>query len=101
MEFNTRPELAGAARHGRTLERSPEARAGEGRAPADALVHPPLASRLLVAEHERLGLAGVLLLEARRDYFTDEPHGHVAILAVAREAEGQGWAEPDAKASGV
>ena len=31
-------------------------------------------------------LVGVLLLETRRDYFTDEPHGHVAILAVAREA---------------
>jgi len=32
----------------------------------------------------------VLLLETRRDYFTDQAHGHVAILAVAREAEGQG-----------
>lgn len=30
------------------------------------------------------------LLESRRDYFTNEAHGHVAILAVAREAEGQG-----------
>jgi len=30
------------------------------------------------------------LLESRRDYFTNEAHAHVAILAVAREAEGQG-----------
>lgn len=45
---------------------------------------------LLVAEHAKLGIAGVVLLENRRDYFTGEAHGHVAILAVAREAEGQG-----------
>src|SRR5439155_20559973 len=30
------------------------------------------------------------LLESRRDYFTNEAHAHVAILAVAREEEGQG-----------
>jgi len=29
-------------------------------------------------------VVGVVLLESRRDYFTDEAHGHVAILAVAR-----------------
>jgi len=57
---------------------------------ADALAGPSPGSALLVAEHERLGVAGILLLDTRHDYFTDEPHGHVAILAVAREAEGQG-----------
>jgi GNAT superfamily N-acetyltransferase len=43
-----------------------------------------------VADDPDLGLVGVLLLDRRRDDFTDEPHGHVAILAVAREAEGRG-----------
>ena len=57
---------------------------------ADALARPAAGSALLVAEHEELGLAGILLLESRRDYFTGEAHGHVAILAVAREAEGRG-----------
>jgi ribosomal protein S18 acetylase RimI-like enzyme len=62
----------------------------ERRALAEALAAPAPGSALLVADHPQLGLVGVLLLETRRDYFTDEPHGHVAILAVAREAEGQG-----------
>jgi GNAT superfamily N-acetyltransferase len=62
----------------------------ERRALAEALARPDPGSALLVAEHPRLGVAGILLLESRRDYFTDQPHGHVAILAVAREAEGQG-----------
>jgi GNAT superfamily N-acetyltransferase len=33
---------------------------------------------------------GVTLLETRRDYFTNRAHGYVAILVVAREAEGRG-----------
>lgn len=62
----------------------------ERRALAEALAQPAPGSALLVADDPQLGLVGILLLESRRDYFTDEPHGHVAILAVAREAEGQG-----------
>ena len=62
----------------------------ERRALAEALARPAAGSVLLVADDPQLGLVGILLLETRRDYFTDEPHGHVAILAVAREAEGQG-----------
>lgn len=64
--------------------------ARERRALADALSAPSPDSALFVAEHQRLGLVGVVLLDSRRDYFTDEAHGHVAILAVAQGAEGQG-----------
>jgi ribosomal protein S18 acetylase RimI-like enzyme len=62
----------------------------ERRALADALEHSSPGSTLLVAQHLRLGVVGVVPLDTRRDYFTDEVHGHVAVLAVAREAEGQG-----------
>jgi len=58
----------------------------ERRALTEALAHPIAGCALRVADDERFGVVGVLLLETRRDYFTDEPHGHVAILAVAREA---------------
>jgi len=57
---------------------------------AEALVGLSPGSALFVAEQQSLGLVGSMLLDTRRDYFTDEVHGHVAILAVAREAEGQG-----------
>ncbi len=56
----------------------------------EALARPADGSALLVAEQPARGVVGVVLLETRRDYFTDEAHGHVSILAVAREAEGQG-----------
>jgi len=56
----------------------------------DALAASPQGSLLLVAEQSQRGVIGVILLDARRDYFTDEPHGYVSILAVASEAEGQG-----------
>lgn len=62
----------------------------ERRALADAFDNRTAESSLLVADHPTRGVVGVLLLERRRDYFTDQPHGYVAILAVAREAEGQG-----------
>ena len=55
-----------------------------------ALSHPAEGSALLVAEHGSRGVVGVVLLDSRRDYFTDEAHGHVAILAVAQDVEGQG-----------
>ena len=57
---------------------------------ADALLRPYPGSRLLVAEEPPQGILGVMLLETRRDYFTDQSHGYVSILAVASEAEGRG-----------
>jgi GNAT superfamily N-acetyltransferase len=78
------------AAFGPTTRPAQEIARRERRALEDALRHPAPGSTLLVADHPRLGVVGVLLLETRRDYFTDESHGHVAILAVARAAEGQG-----------
>ncbi|HEX5475835.1 MAG TPA: GNAT family N-acetyltransferase [Vicinamibacterales bacterium] len=45
---------------------------------------------LLIAEGEPGTPAGFVFLESARDYFNGEPHGHVGILAVTREAEGTG-----------
>ncbi|HVH30161.1 MAG TPA: GNAT family N-acetyltransferase [bacterium] len=78
------------AAFGPTTRSAPGITARERRALSAALDHPAPGSALLVGTHPGLGVVGVLLLDARRDYFTDEPHGHVAILAVAQEAEGQG-----------
>jgi len=78
------------AAFGPTTRSPAEVAERERRALADALARPPAGAALLVAEHEGLGLVGVLLLESRHDYFTGEAHGHVAILAVSREAEGRG-----------
>lgn len=75
---------------GPTTRSAAEIAARERRELQNALDHPSSGSVLLVAEHWQLGVVGVILLDTRRDYFTDEPHGHVSILAVAREAEGQG-----------
>lgn len=52
-------------------------------APADEAV-------LIVAELPSVGLVGVAYAHADTDYFTRERHGHLAILAVAELAEGQG-----------
>lgn len=57
---------------------------------ADALSQPSDTTSLLVAEQPLVGVVGAILLDERRDYFTDQRHGHVSILAVARDAEGQG-----------
>ena len=57
---------------------------------SNALSRPSAASSLLVAEQPLSGVVGVILLDERCDYFTDQRHGHVSILAVARDAEGQG-----------
>jgi GNAT superfamily N-acetyltransferase len=75
---------------GPTTRPAREIAARERRALSGALDHPSPGAALLVASHPELGIVGVLLLDARRDYFTDELHGHVSILAVAREAEGHG-----------
>ncbi len=34
--------------------------------------------------------AGVMYLLTLVDYFTDRPHGHVSVLAVAKDAQGRG-----------
>src|SRR2546425_388906 len=73
---------------GPTTRSALEITSRERRALSEALAHPLPGSALLVASHPDLGVVGVLLLDARRDYFTDEAHGHIAILVVAREAEG-------------
>ena len=78
------------AAFGPTTRPAHEIAARERRALADALDHPSPGSTLLVAHHRELGVVGILLMDTRRDYFTDEAHGHVSILAVARQAEGQG-----------
>ena len=62
----------------------------ERRALADALESRTPSAELLVAEVAEHGIVGVLLMETREDYFTGERHGHIGILAVAREAEGRG-----------
>ncbi len=78
------------AAFGPTTRPAREIATRERRALADALERPSPGSALLVAQHQHRGVVGIILLDTRRDYFTDEAHGHVAILAVAREAEGQG-----------
>jgi GNAT superfamily N-acetyltransferase len=51
---------------------------------------PPAGSALLIAESEPDGNLGFVYLERQQDYFTLEWHGHVGMLVVAEEAEGQG-----------
>jgi GNAT superfamily N-acetyltransferase len=75
---------------GPTTRTAGEIASRERAALAHGLSNPSPASRLLVAEQPPHGVIGVILLETRVDYFTDRPHGYVAILAVAREAEGRG-----------
>lgn len=68
--------------------------AGEARALGDAF--DAMASleatgaALFVAESPTAAILGLLFLETRTDYFTGERHGHVGVLAIAREAEGLG-----------
>lgn len=45
---------------------------------------------LLVAEHPSHGALGVAYAETATDYFTQEKHGHLAILMVAEAGEGKG-----------
>jgi GNAT superfamily N-acetyltransferase len=67
-----------------------EIAARERTALEEALSQSSPGSAVLVAEQPTRGVVGVILLDSRRDYFTNEAHGHVSILAVSREAEGQG-----------
>lgn len=45
---------------------------------------------LYVAESSAAAIIGLLFLESRTDYFTGVRHGHVGVLAIAREVEGLG-----------
>jgi GNAT superfamily N-acetyltransferase len=52
----------------------------------------PIDAALFVVECPELTspVVGVAYVETATDYFTHEKHAHLAILAVAREVEGQG-----------
>lgn len=63
--------------------------AGEARTLEGFFRQPPPGTELLVAEAAGEP-AGFALLETGRDYFDRQPHGHLGILAVAREAQGLG-----------
>jgi GNAT superfamily N-acetyltransferase len=71
--------------------RPPEALDGaERRALEEALASPREDATLLVAELDGLGPAGVAFAQSAVDYFTDETHAHLDILAVAESGEGRG-----------
>lgn len=64
--------------------------AGEERTLNRFFDSPPAGAALWVAEGPRSNLLGVAYAERAIDYFTQEAHGHLSILAVAAEAEGRG-----------
>jgi ribosomal protein S18 acetylase RimI-like enzyme len=64
--------------------------AGEERALNRFFDAPPPGSDLVVAEGEGGALLGAAYVERATDYFTQEAHGHLSVLAVAAEAEGRG-----------
>ena len=69
--------------------RRPRSSAAKSGASTGTSSNPEPGSSLLVAEAgERL--LGFVYLQRVQDYFTLEHHGHVGILAVTEEAEGQG-----------
>lgn len=71
--------------------RPPEAMdAAERRALDRFFDAPPAGARLWVAEGPSGALLGAAYAERAVDYFTQETHGHLSILAVAAAAEGQG-----------
>jgi GNAT superfamily N-acetyltransferase len=67
-----------------------EVGAGEARALASVFDRMPEGAALLVTEGDGGTLAGFVFLETKIDYFSQRPHGHVGILVVAKEHEGQG-----------
>jgi ribosomal protein S18 acetylase RimI-like enzyme len=70
--------------------RSPKALdAGEQRTLQRFFGGNPAGARLWVAEDEGT-VVGMAYAQRATDYFTEEAHGHLGILAVAAEAEGQG-----------
>jgi GNAT superfamily N-acetyltransferase len=63
---------------------------GETRTLARHFAAPSPLEALLLAEDPSGRRLGFVFLEGALDYFTGEPHGHVAILVVARSAQGTG-----------
>lgn len=49
-----------------------------------------MGAALFVAATPAGAITGLLFVETRTDFFTGTAHGHVGVLAVAREAEGSG-----------
>lgn len=64
--------------------------AGEHRTLDRFFTAPPDETNLWVAEGEDSAVIGAAYGERAVDYFTQEPHGHLGILAVAAEWEGRG-----------
>ena len=62
----------------------------ERRALERALDEPSPDALLVVAELDGVGPAGVAYALTYTDYFTDEPHGHISVLAVSESGEGRG-----------
>ena len=62
--------------------------AGEARTLLGFFEAPAAGSALLLAEDPGGRRLGFAFLESPTDYFTGQKHGHIGILAVAREAEG-------------
>jgi RimJ/RimL family protein N-acetyltransferase len=66
--------------------------AGEARAVRGYFASPPPGTTVFVATTGDDAPLGFVFLERIRDYFTEEEHGHVGIIAVAAHAEGRGVA---------
>ena len=62
---------------------------GDRRALFDALDRPQSGTELFVAELDGK-LAGCLLLWTLEDYFSQQWHAHVSVIAVAKHVEGRG-----------
>lgn len=62
---------------------------GDRRALNDALDAPHPGTALFVAELEGAPV-GCLLMWTLEDYFSQQPHAHISVIAVTREAEGRG-----------
>ena len=67
-----------------------EVGAGEARALASVFERMPEGAALLVAESDAGKIAGFVFLETKIDYVSQRRHGHVGILVVAKDCEGQG-----------
>jgi GNAT superfamily N-acetyltransferase len=63
---------------------------GERRTLEGAFDHLSEDAFLIVAEHPADGPLGVAYAVTQTDYFTQEKHGHLAIIAVAEAGEGRG-----------
>jgi ribosomal protein S18 acetylase RimI-like enzyme len=66
--------------------------AGERRTIDRYLDHEPASARLWIAESPESKVLGFAYAESAVDYFTQETHGHLGILAVSVTVEGQGVA---------